>query len=174
MANEVHIAYPPGQNLYFVVRNISGEVLNLAELAAGAEDPFESWGTGGRDADDYDIGLTGDDGSYYTGTFPAIETTNRYIAQFFLRIGASPLDGDPYLGAEHFYWDSNDDVPITEPTYALLAIDWPLLEVTPPPEYRGSDPDMVAYSRDMAIYLHQILKNHRGALRRIMAYDTND
>jgi hypothetical protein len=109
MSNEIKVSYPSGSTLYAVVRDTDG----LVYYIAGAV--LEAWGTSGRDADDYDIALTGDNGDLYVGDFPsAITTRARYVVQAFIQSGGSPADSDNLAGAEQIWWDVIKEVTESE------------------------------------------------------------
>ena len=94
MANEIYANYSSGNTLYAVIRNKQGGVWYPSGQV------FEAWGTGGRDADDYDIALMDKDGARYVGNFPtAITGTGRYGIQVFLQAGGSPADGDQLVSS---------------------------------------------------------------------------
>jgi len=98
MSNEIHIDYTSGNTLYAVVRNGAGEV-----WYAGGQ-IFESWGTGSRTANDYDISLTDKGGSMYVGDFDGNIPAGRYSVQAFLQAGANPADSDNLVGADEIVW----------------------------------------------------------------------
>lgn len=98
MANEIHVDYASGNTLYVVVRNKAGDVWYAAGQA------FEAWGTGGRDADDYDISLTDKDGSRYVGDFDGNIPAGRYRIQIFLQAGAAPADSDSLVAGDEIIW----------------------------------------------------------------------
>jgi hypothetical protein len=98
MANEIHVDYASGNTLYAVVRNIAGDVWHVGGQT------FEAWGTAGRTADDYDIGLTDKSGSRYVGSFDANIPTGRYSVQTFLQAGANPADSDTLVASEEIVW----------------------------------------------------------------------
>lgn len=102
MANEIHIDYESGKTLYAVRFNSSGQVT----LSDGSS--FESWGTNGHDADDYDVGLSevGSGGSHYVGDFDAVGNipAGRYSVVVFLQAGANPADGDKIIGSGEIIW----------------------------------------------------------------------
>jgi hypothetical protein len=105
MANEIYANYSSGNTLYAVVRNRAGDVWYPA---GGA---FEVWGTGGRDADDYDIALTDKDGARYVGNFPtAITALGRYGVQVFLQAGAEPADSDELVASREIIWSGKGEV----------------------------------------------------------------
>ena len=101
MSNEIQVDYASGNTLYAVVRNISGEVWYITGQV------FETWGTDGRDADDYDIGLTDKDGSRYVGDFDGNIPAGRYSIQIFLQAGANPADGDTLISSDEVIWSGS-------------------------------------------------------------------
>jgi hypothetical protein len=104
MANEIHIDYTSGNMLYAVVRNSAGEVWYPVGQV------FESWGTGGRTADDYDISLTDKSGSRYVGDFDVNIPVGEYSVQVFLQAGAGPADGDSLVGGGEIIWSGTGHV----------------------------------------------------------------
>lgn len=98
MANEIHIDYESGNTLYAVVRNKAGQVWYVAGQV------FETWGTSGRDVDDYDISLTGKDGDRYVGDFDSNISAGRFTVQVFLQAGANPADSDDLVGSGEIIW----------------------------------------------------------------------
>lgn len=98
MASEMHVDYASGNTLYAVVRNVTGDVWYVAGKV------FETWGTAGRTADDYDISLTDKSGSRYVGNFDANIPAGRYSTQTFLQAGANPADGDTLTASEEIVW----------------------------------------------------------------------
>ena len=98
MSNEIHIDYNSGSTLYAVIRNGTGEV-----WYAGGQ-VFESWGTGSRTANDYDISLTDKGGSRYVGHFDGNIPAGRYSVQAFLQAGANPADSDNLVGGDEIVW----------------------------------------------------------------------
>ena len=104
MANEIHIDYTSGNTLYAVVRNSAGEVWYPAGQA------FESWGTGGGTADDYDILLIDKSGSRYVGDFDVNIPAGEYSVQVFLQTGIGPADGDSLVGGGEIMWSGTGEV----------------------------------------------------------------
>lgn len=98
MANEIHVDYESGNTLYAVVRDGAGKVWYIAGQA------FEDWGTGGRDADDYDITLTDKSGARYMGDFDSNIPAGRYAIQVFLQAGANPADTDSLVASTPLIW----------------------------------------------------------------------
>ena len=104
MANEIHVNYTSGNTLYAVVRNAAGNVWYLAGQV------FESWGTGSRTANDYDISLTDKSGSRYVGSFDTNIPMGRYSIQIFLQAGANPADGDTFIASEEIIWSGTGTI----------------------------------------------------------------
>ncbi len=104
MANEIHADYASGNTLYAVVRNAAANVWYVAGQV------FETWGTGGRTADDYDISLTGKSGSRYVGSFDVNIPAGRYSVQVFLQAGANPADGDSLVAGCEIVWSGTGRV----------------------------------------------------------------
>ena len=104
MANEIHVDYASGNTLYAVVRNCAGAVWYPAGQV------FESWGTGGRGADDYDMSLTDKSGSRYVGSFDSNIPAGRYFFQIFLQAGANPADGDSIVASDEIVWSGTGQV----------------------------------------------------------------
>jgi len=104
MANEIHVDYTSGNTLYAVVRNSVGEV-----WYAGGQ-VFESWGTGSRAVDDYDISLTDKSGNRYVGSFDSNIPAGRYSIQIFLQAGANPADSDDLVGGGKIVWSGVGEV----------------------------------------------------------------
>jgi hypothetical protein len=104
MSNEIHIDYSSGNTLYAVIRNGAGDV-----WYAGGQ-VFETWGTGGRTANDYDISLTDKGGSRYVGNFDSNIPAGRYSIQAFLQAGANPADSDNLVGDDEIVWSGTGKV----------------------------------------------------------------
>ena len=105
MSNEIHIDYNSGSStLYAVIRNGAGEV-----WYAGGQ-VFESWGTGSRTANDYDISLTDKGGSRYVGDFDGNIPAGRYSVQAFLQAGANPANSDNLVGSDKIVWSGTGRV----------------------------------------------------------------
>jgi hypothetical protein len=90
--------------LYAIVRNAAGDAWYVAGQV------FETWGTGGRTADDYGISLTDKSGSRYVGSFDTNIQAGRYSAQVFLQVGANPADGDTLVGSDDIVWSGTGAV----------------------------------------------------------------
>jgi hypothetical protein len=106
MANEIHINYSSGNTLYAVVRNAAGDVWYVAGQL------FESWGTSGRTANDYDISLIDKSGSQYVGSFDTNIPAGRYSIQVFLQAGANPVDGDTFIAGKEIVWSGTGTVTV--------------------------------------------------------------
>lgn len=104
MSNEIHIDYNSGSTLYAVIRNRVGQV-----WYAGGQ-VFETWGTGGRTANDYDISLTDKGGSRYVGDFDNNISAGRYSIQVFVQAGANPADSDNLVGGDEIVWSGTGKV----------------------------------------------------------------
>ena len=104
MANEIHVDYTSGNTLYAVVRNSVGEV-----WYAGGQ-VFESWGTGSRAADDYDISLTDKSGNRYVGSFDSNIPAGRYSIQIFSQAGVNPADSDNLVEGGEIVWSGVGEV----------------------------------------------------------------
>lgn len=104
MANEIVRNYATGNILYSCAFQPDRNVF----LTGGASD--EVWGTGGRDADDYDEAMAENapDG-HYVGTFtPTVEGT--YQVTVYLQAGGSPADSDLAIGEGEIYWDGTAEI----------------------------------------------------------------
>ncbi|UCG56833.1 MAG: hypothetical protein JSU70_18445 [Phycisphaerales bacterium] len=98
MANEIHADYESGNTLYAVARDGAAKVWYVTGQV------FEDWGTGSRDADDYDIALADKGGGRYVGDFDSSIPAGRYTMQIFLQAGANPADTDSLVGASQLIW----------------------------------------------------------------------
>ena len=105
MANEIYANYSSGETLYAVIRNRQGNVWCVSGQV------FEVWGTGGRDADDYDIALTDKGGARYVVDFPAaITNAGRYGIQVFLQAGVNPADSDQLVAGREIFWSGRGEL----------------------------------------------------------------
>jgi hypothetical protein len=105
MANEIYANYSSGETLYAVIRNTQGNAWHISGQV------FEPWGTGGHDADDYDIALTDKGGARYVGDFPtAITAAGRYGVQVFLQAGANPADSDQLVASREIFWSGRAEL----------------------------------------------------------------
>lgn len=99
MSEEIVQGYRAGYNLYSVVRKRDGTVWYPTGKV------FEAWGTGGRDADDYDIALTYKAVAMYVGDLDTNIPAGRYLIQTYLRAGANPADTDNMVGIIEQVWN---------------------------------------------------------------------
>ena len=105
--NEVHNNYITGETLYFCAFLDGGNV----QLTGGATS--ETWGAGGRDADDYDEAMVEDGVSgHYVGRFVTSGGPGVYNVAVYLQAGANPADGDTALAQGEIYWDGAAEISI--------------------------------------------------------------
>jgi len=127
MSDEITHNAPTGLTLYACRYQPNGDVF----LTDGATD--EVWGTAGRDADDYDVAMTEEDGSgHYKGDFDTstnITGAAAYPVTVYRQLGGSPADSDPALAQGIMNWDGTAelnfvtlDVSIAAVSIAQLAI----------------------------------------------------
>ena len=114
MSNEIRQYYPTSYTLYAVVRNTSGQVWYITGEA------FETWGTGGRTAADYDIALTEYDGAYI-GDFLTTIDAGRYDVQVFRQAAGSPADTDNMVGVQEVIWTGSAAVGAGEVGAAITT-----------------------------------------------------
>lgn len=94
-----HYAYVDTPTLYYVIRQPStGKVWNVASEA------LETWGTLGRDADDYDIAATHRGGGFWTVDIPSSLPAAEYTLGIYLQGGASPADTDYPVAEQGGRW----------------------------------------------------------------------
>ena len=109
MPNEIHADYITGSTLYSCRFQPDGNVF----LPNGATD--EVWGTGGRDASDYDVTMTEDGvGGHYVGSFDPSSNIpeGTYQVTVFLQAGGAPVDSDTALFKGEIYWDGTSELTI--------------------------------------------------------------
>ena len=122
MANEITHNYTSGSTLYACRFQQAGNVF----LTNGASD--EVWGTGGRDADDYDVTLTEEgDSGHYIADFDGSGNIalGTYHVTIYKQLGANPTDiVDTPIGQGVIYWDGTAEVTIVAADFqaSLLAI----------------------------------------------------
>lgn len=98
MSNEIIETFVPGLNLYACIWNLSQQVWYITDQV------FESWGTAGRTAADYDIALTDNSGSHYSGSFDTNISAGEYDILIYQQIGASAADTDPCIDSYRRKW----------------------------------------------------------------------
>lgn len=105
MANEIAHNHATGATLYACRFQLNGDVF----LTSGASD--EVWGTGGRDADDYDVSMSENgSGGHYVGTFDpsANIAEGLYRIAVYLQEGGSPVDSDIAIAQGIGEWDGTE------------------------------------------------------------------
>ena len=107
MAEEVKHNFGTGKNLYFCRFLLSNSNVMLANPATN-----EVWGTGARDADDYDVAMSEEGGSgHYTGDFAsggAIGSGTYHIVVYNRATGV-PIDSDAALAQGEIYWNGTTE-----------------------------------------------------------------
>jgi hypothetical protein len=107
MSDEITHNFKTGQTLYSCYFKENGNV-----FVAGALND-EVWGTGSRDADDYDQTMTEEDGSgHYKGDFALGGTIaeGTYNVAVYHQQGGSPADSDPAIAQGVIYWDGSAEI----------------------------------------------------------------
>jgi hypothetical protein len=128
LANEIWHNYTTGNTLYFCAFQRDGNVF----LTGGASD--EVWGTGGRDADDYDETMTEDGtGGHYVGSFATSIELGTYRIAVYLQAGANPADTDREIAQGEIYWDGEAEETIQTIVITNQTITNVYDESTPPP-----------------------------------------
>jgi hypothetical protein len=115
MAEEVKHNHITGQTLYFCRFLQSNSNVMLANPATN-----EVWGTGARDADDYDVQMSEEGGSgHYTGDFASGGTISggTYHVAVYNQAGANPVDSDVVIAQGDIYWNGTAE----EDLYTILA-----------------------------------------------------
>jgi hypothetical protein len=110
MANEITHNFVTGNTLYACRFQTDGDVF----LTSGASD--EVWGTGGRDADDYDVQMTEEDScGHYKADFDASANiaAGDYHVVVYLQSGANPVDADVALAQGEIYWDGSNEITLS-------------------------------------------------------------
>jgi hypothetical protein len=110
MSNEITHNTKTGLTLYACRFQPDGDVF----LTNGATD--EVWGTAGRDADDYDVTVTEEDGSgHYKGDFDTsanITVAAAYPVTVYRQLGANPADSDPAIAQGVIDWDGTAEITL--------------------------------------------------------------
>ena len=115
MSDEIRQFYPAAFTLYAVIRNTVGEVWYITGKV------FEDWGTGGRDAADYDIALTYTGIQEYIGDFDTNIAAGRYDVQVFRQIAGAPADTDRMVGVTQISWSGLAAVGVGEVGAAITT-----------------------------------------------------
>ena len=77
----------------------------------------EPWGTGSRDADDYDVAMTEQGSSgHYTCQFDASGNivAGIYRVCIYYQAGANPANSDIAIAQGEIYWDGTNEVTLYE------------------------------------------------------------
>lgn len=105
MSDEITHNYTSGAALYACRFQRNGNVF----LTDGASD--EVWGTGGRDANYYDVAMTEEGVSgHYKGDFDASGNIAAGIYPVVIRVGAVPANDDVILGQGSIHWDGTAEI----------------------------------------------------------------
>ena len=131
-ANEISLAYAVGNNLYFRVFDPTGQVWNTSGTPA-----FEAWADG--NVTDYDIALTGTGGSFYLGTFPALDD-GTYSVVSYLRAGGAPAVSDGVISSGFMEWESNVEIDWGAMIDLLDTIITTITNIVMPTTRAGSQP----------------------------------
>ena len=112
MSDEITHNAPTGLTLYACRFQPNGDVF----LTNGATD--EVWGTGGRDADNYDVAMAEEGSSgHYKGNFDTsanISAEDSYPVTVYRQLGADPADGDPAIAQGEIDWDGTKEVTLVD------------------------------------------------------------
>lgn len=118
MAAEIHFNYLTSKNLYAAVFNTAGEVLRTST------EVFETWGTSGRTAVDYDITMTetaAGASMHYIGTFPVIAAAV-YRITVYERGNGTPVNSDIAIAEAEIHWDGTSEIDVSTMTTTINAI----------------------------------------------------
>ena len=112
MADEFTINSINGLTFYGVRWQKDGDVF----LTDGSSD--ETWGTGGRDADDYDVAMTEEDASgHYKADFDASSNiaAGVYDVTVFRQVGANPVNvpTDVPVFQGEINWDGTNEITLS-------------------------------------------------------------
>ena len=136
MSNEITHNAITGLNLYACRFQADGDVF----LTSGASD--EVWGTGARDADDYDVALVEEDSSgHYKGDFDTstnITAAGTYPVTIYRRITGTPVDSDPAIAQGVMYWDGTAEINLSTISIDIDAISAQQSAVTNVYDERGT------------------------------------
>ena len=143
MANEIHLNAVSGDDWYFIVRNGSGQVAYLAG------EVFETWGAGGRDADDYDVTFTDKLGDHYVGDFPTWIAAGVYYIQAYK--SATPSYSDDVRGGGVFRWDGSSEITDAQQ----------ILEIDTIAEMSAGAPPAAPTPLEILNYLYRYFRNKK-------------
>ena len=105
MADEIQVVADTGLDLYCMLRNPAGEVWDPGGEA------FETYGTGGRAANDYRVVLTDKEVGFYVGDFDEnITTEGVYVIVVYEQAGVDPADTDMVLGSDVLGWNGKSEI----------------------------------------------------------------
>lgn len=113
MANEIGHNFTPNKTLYSCRFQLNGDVF----LSNGASD--ESWGTGARDADDYDVPMpekaTANQSGHYVGDFDPDDNIAEgvYRVAIYEQAGANPADTDKAIAQGMAYWTGTEMINLS-------------------------------------------------------------
>ena len=137
MSDEITHNAPTGLTLYACRFQPNGDVF----LTNGASD--EVWGTGARDADDYDVALTEEDSSgHYKGDFDTsanITTAAAYPVTVYRQLGGSPADSDPAQSQGVMNWDGTAEITLVTLDADIASLTLAQLSVLNIYDERGED-----------------------------------
>ena len=105
--NEIVHDTTTGSTLYAARFQLDRDVF----LTDGATD--EVWGTGGRDADDYDVTMTeGGTSGHFVGNFDTSVNiaAGVYQVTVYEQAGGSPVDSDKPVARGEIYWDGTAEL----------------------------------------------------------------
>jgi len=97
-ASEIRMFAPGITSAYYTMRNVSGQIWYPTGQV------WETYGTGGRTANDYDIILTDKSAGMWVGNFDTNISSGSYYAASYYQAGSSPADSDPVVWQEYGYW----------------------------------------------------------------------
>ena len=106
-ASEIRSFNAGATTCFAVVRNTSGQVWYVTGQV------FETWGTAGRTAADYDIALTNKTGGMFVGTMDTNIAAGQYYIVSHQQAGVNPADTDPATWQEFGDWTGTVWTPAT-------------------------------------------------------------
>jgi len=138
-ADEIRIDYPSAENVYAIVREDDGDVWYVAG------DTFEAWGTGSRDADDYDIAMVDKGGDFHVGDFDADISAGTYTIHIWQKDGANPDEtADSIIASIRIVWNGTVEETIIDSSGRTDVGQWLGNAVT----VSGGNPDVNIESID--------------------------